>query len=124
MSHRNQIIFALGVFGLVFAAFPVSAVMLTPSSAADIRSSEVQDDTNVTAQPTVQTGVISAIDIAKRTIMIERTSYFFVAGLTRVHSKNPLIDGNPLKLKVGQAIEFVTKVEAGGRMRISDVVVK
>lgn len=120
MTYRTLFFFAW----LLLAAIPASAVMLKPSSIRADQNSPVPSSAERPVMSAVQSGVITAIDVAQHTMVVEKTPYIFFAGLTKVRSVDPLVNGNPLKLKVGQSIDFSTVMEVDGKQRVTEVVVK
>lgn len=120
MKHSFRFILCGFIFLISITSSPSFAVRLTPSSSSGVTNG----GTTGSLLPVASSGVITEIDIAKQTIKVANATYMFVPSLTKVSSVDPLINGNPLRLKPGQIIEFTVITDATGKQRITDITVK
>ena len=68
-----------------------------------------------------RSGIITEIDLGRHIIVIGGVTYMFTPVLTRVHSADPAINGNPLKLAPGQTVRFRVIDQPGQRPRVVEI---
>jgi hypothetical protein len=67
-------------------------------------------------------GTIDRIDLGSNTIVVAGVAYLFAGASVIVHSSDPAVNGNPLKLRKGERIRFTVKKEAAAtRERITEI---
>ena len=67
-------------------------------------------------------GTIDRIDVGSNTIVVDGVTYLFAGASVIVHSPDPAVNGNPLKLRKGERIRFTVKKEAAStRERITEL---
>jgi hypothetical protein len=120
MKHSCHFIVCGVIFLMSIASPSAFAVRLAPSSSSQVGKGAAGGP----LLPVASSGVIASIDIAQQSIKVGNATYMFVPSLTKVYSVDPLINGNPLRLKAGQTIDFTIITDAAGKQRIADITVK
>lgn len=67
-------------------------------------------------------GKIDRVDLASNTLVVDSVAYLFAGASVIVHSSDPAVNGNALKLRKGERIRFTVRKEAGAtRGRITEI---
>jgi hypothetical protein len=108
MKHKIWIV--VSTMALLLAAQSAWAVRVSGGSPSNVSPAPATVATPTTSE---LSGIISTIDYPNRTINIGGVTYQFSAMSVLVHSSDPLVSGNPLRLQKGMRIKFTVTKENG-----------